>query len=89
MKIADSLDEIFRRIYRFNNRVPPGNYSEEFNEMREVAVISVGVVDSFFLQGVLKERISNNFQPGGHGPLPMILPVICRVLLFTKRFING
>ena len=67
MKIADSLDEIFRRIYRFNNRVPPGNYSEEFNEMREVAVISVGVVDSFFLQGVLKERISNNFQPGGHG----------------------
>jgi len=49
VECEDSLDEIFRRIYRFNNRVPAGNYSEEFNEMKEVAVISVGVDNSFYL----------------------------------------
>ena len=49
MECEDSLDEIFRRIYRFNNRVPAGNYSKEFSEMKEVAVISVGVDNSFYL----------------------------------------
>jgi len=58
MKIADSLDEIFRRIYRFNNRVPAGNYSKEFSEMKEVAVISVGVDNNFFLQGALSYYIN-------------------------------
>jgi len=44
--MTDLLDEIFQRIYRFNNIVPRENYNQAFSEMKEVAVISIEVKES-------------------------------------------
>lgn len=41
--MTDLLDEIFKRIYRFNNIMPRENYNQAFSEMKEVAVISIEV----------------------------------------------